>query len=184
MRQLTLTWRYTLLCVLAGMLAFSVSCSNKQVRRGAKGPITPLYGISLPQVDNVDFPFSALRGKVVLVDFFTSSCSPCLYIIPKLKKLYVSHRRKGFLVVGIALEQQVQKLLVPYLNIMKVDYPVLVADGSIYRGSTAFGRIIRVPQSFLIDRCGKIRRVFVGVPDTSMMEKEIKKLLAVNPKSC
>ncbi|TNE47764.1 MAG: TlpA family protein disulfide reductase [Deltaproteobacteria bacterium] len=184
MRRSSLVWRWACVLMVVALGLGGAACSKKQVKRNAPGPITPLYGITLPQVDNVDFPLSALRGKVALVDFFSSSCTPCLYIIPKLKKLYVKNRQKGFLVVGIALEQQVKQILVPYLQLMKVDYPVLVADGSIYRGATAFGRIIRIPQSFLIDRCGKIRRVYVGVPDMTLVQREVQKLLSVDPKSC
>lgn len=163
----------------------AMGCPAKtQVKRKAAGGVTPLYEMSLPQIDSVDFPFAALRGKVVIVDFFASYCMPCLHIMPRLQKLYARHRKKGFLVVGIALERQVKQILVPFLNYLKVEYPILVADEAIYRGATVFGRVRQIPRSVLIDRCGKIRRVFVGVPDVAAMEGILKKYINENANTC
>lgn len=155
------------------------------VRKNTPPPATPLHLINLPQAeDNVDYPLSTLRGKVVLIDFFSSSCMPCLYIIPQLKSLYRANRQKGFLVIGIALEQQVKQILLPFLAYMKIDYPVLVADEHIYRGTTIFGKILQIPQSILIDRCGKIRYVHVGVPDMKKIQRQIGALMAQPAKAC
>ena len=157
--------------------------TKKQTRRLPLGTPIPFYSIKLPQLNTVDFPFSALRGKVVLVDFFTSFCQPCLQIIPKLKELYLTHRNKGFLVVGVALERQLN-ILKPYVSYMQIDYPVLVANAAIYRGATVFGRVLRVPSSAIVDRCGKIRRIIIGVPKMKTVQNTIQKLLDEKSSDC
>ncbi len=161
----------------------TTGCVPKQVKP-KRASVTPLYAISLPQLNTVDFPFSALRGKVAVVDFFASYCMPCLHIIPKLKKLYLMNRQKGFLVVGVALDRQVSQILKPFVNYLQIDYPVLVANATIYRGTTIFGRIQRIPHSVLIDRCGRVRRVFVGVPNMKVMETEVQRLLEQKASAC
>ncbi len=168
----------TLILVFAGVLSGCPSRENlKRADSNKRGEITSIYQMSLPQVGGVEFPLSALRGKVVLVDFFASFCTPCLVIIPKLKKLYKTYRSRGFLVIGIALENQVEKVLIPYVRFLKIDYPVLVADRAIYRGKTPFGWVLKIPRSYLIDRCGNIRKIYTGVIDEKIFQREIESLL-------
>lgn len=177
-------WEIALaLLVLTCLGGLGCTPTQKRVRRLSVGAPTPFYSIKLPQLNTVDFPFSALRGKVVLVDFFTSFCQPCLQIIPKLKTLYDENRHKGFLVVGVALERQLN-ILKPYVSYMQIDYPVLVANAAIYRGSTVFGRVLRVPSSAIVDRCGKIRRVIIGVPKMNVIQNTVQKLLEEKTSSC
>jgi thiol-disulfide isomerase/thioredoxin len=172
------------LFLLCYLLCWFWSCvpktTGKLVAKPAPKPAS-VYVINLPQIDNVDYNFSELKGKVAIVDFFASFCTPCLLIIPQLKKLYHSHRDKGLLVVGIALERQVQQILVPYLQFLRVDYPVVVADEQIYRGDTIFGNVQSIPMLFLFDRCGRIHRIYQGIFDIDDLRREIDALLPQQP---
>src|SRR5262249_2232481 len=46
-----------------------------------------------------------LRGKVVLIDCWSTTCSPCMEKMPKLKALYEKHRKNGLEIIGISLDQ-------------------------------------------------------------------------------
>ncbi len=174
--------QFGLLSAFIMLSAVCFNCPKKTLQRSEREG--DFYSLKLPQVEGVEFPFSVLRGKVVAVDFFASFCAPCLVTIPKLKKIYHQYRKRGFLVLGIALEKQVKKILIPYIDTLQIDYPVLVATEPIYKGKSFFGWILEIPRTYLIDRCGNIRKIYIGPFDERELSQMIKKLLDENKENC
>ncbi|MFQ5876625.1 MAG: peroxiredoxin family protein [Acidobacteriota bacterium] len=113
------------------------------------------------------------RGRVVLLNFWFSSCPPCRTETPTLMALYEFYREKGLTVLGVNLDD----ILIPrfdgslrkrFLETFDVNYPILIADRELYR---AYGEIPVQPMSFLIDRDGTVARIFFGaVPDYALDE--------------
>jgi len=60
--------------------------------------------LAFTAVDGRGVDLAALRGKVVLLDFWATWCGPCLRELPKLRELHARHQPQGFEIVGIALE--------------------------------------------------------------------------------
>lgn len=72
-------------------------------------------GDSAPEItantmDNSEFSLSEYKGKYVLLDFWGTWCVPCLSGIPKLKQLYEKFQNKPFEIVGIAVDEDAQKV--------------------------------------------------------------------------
>lgn len=80
---------------------------EEQMRRmeevAGKGKIAPEIRQSTP--DGGTFALSELRGKHVLIDFWASWCKPCRFENPAMKVVYEKYRKKGFEILGVALDQ-------------------------------------------------------------------------------
>lgn len=116
---------------------------------------------------------SDLKGKVVLVDFWATFCVPCVKAMPKLQKLHDERAAQGFTVVGIATNEEGEKKVRPFMNKVKVGYPILVDTASVWK---AYG-VETLPALFLIDRSGNIVKRFGGGTEHKTIEAEVEKLL-------
>ncbi len=117
----------------------------------------------------------ALRGKVVLLDFWATWCPPCQAEIPHFKELYTTYKGRGLQVIGVALDQEGEKAVGPFVKENQINYPIALANSKVTR---AYGGIRGIPTTFLIDKKGRIAKQFVGYQDKQIFEKEIQNLLA------
>jgi cytochrome c biogenesis protein CcdA/thiol-disulfide isomerase/thioredoxin len=124
---------------------------------------------------------SDLRGKVVLVDFWTYSCINCIRNNPYLQKWYEAYKNDGFVVVGLhAPEFSFEKIPANVDNAVKqmgLTYPI--ASDNNYSTWNAFSNQ-SWPTSYLINPKGQIVRVHSGEGDYSQEEDAIRQLLIAN----
>lgn len=112
----------------------------------------PLIGKS-GQLDTRD-----LSGKVYYVDFWASWCAPCRASFPALDKLYVRHRERGFVVVGVNQDDTPDDAR-RFLERIPVSFPLIVdSDHRIARAYAVSG----MPSGILVDRQGVVRHVVRG----------------------
>lgn len=98
-------------------------------------------------------------GKVTLVDFWATSCKPCVKIMPAVDQLYREKQSEGLVVVGIATDDN-PGLVMNRIRELGVSYPNLIDDAaSSMQG--AF-RVDELPMTFLIDKRGSVRLVRKG----------------------
>jgi peroxiredoxin len=119
-----------------------LEADDKQ-RAGADFTLTDLQGTS--------WTLQALRGKVVLVNFWATWCQPCRKEMPDLDALYRRFKNQGFVILGISDEEagKVKQLLAE----RSVTYPILLDPG---RKVNELFRIDGIPKSFVYDRNGKM----------------------------
>jgi cytochrome c biogenesis protein CcdA/thiol-disulfide isomerase/thioredoxin len=121
---------------------------------------------------------SALRGKVVLVDFWTYSCINCQRTLPHVEAWYQRHRHDGLVVVGVhtpefAFEHVVSNVRAQAAA-LGVHYPVAVDDD--YKTWRAYHNTYW-PADYLVDAQGVVRHVHYGEGDYSGTEGLIRQLL-------
>jgi thiol-disulfide isomerase/thioredoxin len=122
---------------------------------------------------------AALRGKVVLIDFWTYSCINCIRTLPYVKAWYEKYRDEGFEVIGIhtpefAFERRLDNVRRAVAD-LGVEYPVAVDnDYALWR---AFGNRYW-PAHYLVDAAGNIRYVHFGEGEYDVTEQAIQQLLA------
>lgn len=133
----------------------------------------------------------ALKGKVVILDFFAHWCGPCIRSFPDMKQLYADNKAKGLEIVGITTyygyykTENTAKRDMPkdtefakmgeFLNEHKLPWPVIYGERSNF---DAYG-VTGIPHVAVIDREGKVHKIKVGYSPALFAEfkKEIEKLL-------
>jgi thiol-disulfide isomerase/thioredoxin len=136
--------------------------------------IGPAPSWSLVDLDGKPVGAEALKGKVVVVDFWATWCGPCVKEIPGYVELQKKHADRGLVIVGLSLDSKGEEAVRPFAKRMKVNYPLALATPEVI---AAFGDIESIPTTFLIDRDGKIRHRKVGLMDAAEYEKLVLSLL-------
>jgi len=120
----------------------------------------------------------ALRGKVVLVDFWTYSCINCLRTLPYLKQWDERYRSKGLVILGVhspefAFEHDLGNVRAAVKR-LGVRYPVALDNE--FDTWQAYGNNAW-PADYLVDQAGRVRDIHVGEGDYDQTEHDIRLLL-------
>ncbi|WP_085815043.1 TlpA disulfide reductase family protein [Geoanaerobacter pelophilus] len=151
--------------VLLLVIAVAASgCSKKEVpaQEGAAAPDFTLQDLSGKQVQ-----LSSLKGKVVLVNFWATWCPPCREEIPSMVKLNQVMQGKNFQMLAISVDEGGQQAVQEFFRQNGVSLPALFdTDGSVSRRYGTTG----VPETFIVDGKGMIRKKVIGGVDWSAPE--------------
>lgn len=132
-------------------------------------------GIELKNIDGATQNISEYigNGKVVLIDFWASWCGPCVKSMPNLVKLYNEYKESGFEIVGISLDDK-ESSWTAAVKRLNMEWPQFFDGGGWHGIAAKEYDITRIPQTFLLDKEGKI----VG-KDLSIVEltKKVQELL-------
>jgi peroxiredoxin len=106
---------------------------------------------TLTDLDGKSWTLKALKGKVVLVNFWATWCPPCRKEIPDLEKLYNEFKNRDFVVLGVA-DDDLPKLK-DFVARQKIRYPVLPDPGHVLHNAL---RIEGIPAALIYGRDGKL----------------------------
>jgi cytochrome c biogenesis protein CcdA/thiol-disulfide isomerase/thioredoxin len=130
-------------------------------------------------VNSKPLTLAALRGKVVLIDFWTYSCINCLRTLPYVKRWADTYRGAGLVVVGVHTPEfafeRVPANVERAVGSLGVDYPVALDNG--YGTWSAWGNQYW-PAKYLVDRQGHVRYAHFGEGEYQRSEDVIRTLLA------
>lgn len=144
--------------VLGGYLLYS-----SQEQLPTQTPMTTL--------DGQQIKLSDYQGKVVLVNFWATSCTGCMQEMPELKKLQLKYGAERFQTIAIAMSYDNIEYIKNYKNKENIPFKIVYdADGKIAQN---FGKITLTPTSFLIDKNGKLLRKYIGIPNYSEITSNI-----------
>ncbi len=166
---------------LTGVRATSLTkCNPNATALVDCGPAPDFKGITawLNTPGGKPLTISGLRGKVVLVDFWTYSCINCQRTLPHVEAWYRDYAKDGFVVVGVhtpefAFEHVVSNVRTEAAA-LGVRYPVAIDDD--YATWNAYDNEYW-PADYLIDAQGDVRHVHFGEGDYSTTEHLIRELL-------
>ncbi len=115
----------------------------------------------IPLVNGQTLDLKVLRGKVVVLNFWSPDCPPCIHELPELERLYQSYRSQGLVVVGIATPGSSKSKSLAAAAMAQVTYPLSVDQrGTIAR---AVGGIMVTPTQVIIDKEGHVIDKYQGV---------------------
>jgi len=127
--------------------------SNTPSPHSNQPPRRPAF--RLPDLDGELQSIENWDGQVIMVNFWATWCPPCRREMPAFVRLYEDYRDKGFVVIGIAIDdpQSVRDFVDP----MDINYPILLGEKTGIDITTAYGnRLGALPFTVIIDRQGHI----------------------------
>ena len=133
--------------------------------------------LSLLAVTGETFDLSALKGKVVMINFWATWCPPCRAEMPAIDAVYRANRDAGLVV--LAVDQMEDSASVKQFGAqLNLSFPLLLdSDGAV----GVRYQVRALPTTFFVDRRGIIRDVVVGGPmSRELIEGKVSNLLAEN----
>ncbi len=136
-------------------------------------------------LDGVVFNLNDKAGKVMLVNLWATWCGPCRFEIPALVKMQERHGPQGFEVLGLNTDDEEVQAINDFSTGLSVNYPMAYADTKLQAAMLKISKFPGIPQSFLIDRDGRLRGVFRGAnpADIRKMEEVVAKVVNESPGS-
>lgn len=136
-------------------------------KKGSKGPGIIAEGDQAPQfaltsLDGKQVSLANFRGKVVMLHFWATWCSPCVEEIPTIDKLYRAMFGKDFEILAVSVDEGGAGTVVPFLKRNKLTLPVLL-DPS-HSVAKRYGTF-KFPETYIIDRNGMVKYKVIGPRD-------------------
>ncbi|HWP19864.1 MAG TPA: TlpA disulfide reductase family protein [Burkholderiaceae bacterium] len=117
-----------------------------------------------------------LRGKVVLVNFWATSCVTCVKEMPEMVATYDKYRDRGLDFVAVAMSYDPPAYVSNFAESRKLPFKVAIDNtGQVAR---EFGDVKLTPTTFLLNKRGEIVKRYVGEPDFAQLHQLVEKLLA------
>ena len=141
--------------------------------------VSPFLGKPAPEFTLDDLSgkkvsLDSYRGKALLINFWATWCAPCKAEIPWFEEFQQAYASRGFTVIGISMDEEGWKIVRPYMQAARINYRIAIGDSALAK---KYGGVTSLPETFLIDREGRIAGRHVGIVGKSDYESEIVQLL-------
>jgi peroxiredoxin len=142
----------------------------------------PAPDFALNDANGKSMRLSDFRGRVVLLDFWATTCGGCVEEIPGFIEVSKTYSRKGLATIGVSEDIPYANLsgpeeawgrVKPFVQTHAMPYPVLMGNADV----TTRYRIEALPLTYLIDSRGRVAAVYKGVVNRQNLEQNIAALL-------
>jgi peroxiredoxin len=135
----------------------------------------PAPAVTYTLLDGAVLSSADLRGKVVLVNFWATSCTACVQEMPKFVATHAKFRQRGYDTLAVAMSYDPPAYVASFAESRKLPFGVVIDNtGAIAR---SFGNVRGTPTTFLINKRGEIVKSYVGEPDFAALHGLIESLL-------
>jgi thiol-disulfide isomerase/thioredoxin len=131
-----------------------------------------LFAVSMPDVNSHPQSLAQWKGKILLVNFWATWCTPCVQEMPELSKMQSENKIPNVQIIGIGVDSaaNIQEFSAKF----KISYPLYVADvtgSDLLRkfGDQAGG----LPFSLLITPDGHVKKTYLGRLDIAQVKRDI-----------
>jgi thiol-disulfide isomerase/thioredoxin len=117
----------------------------------------------MKNLDGTPTKIADRKGKVLLLNMWATWCGPCRGEMPALVKMQDEHRDKGFEIIGLNTDDgDTKEMVEKFAGEMKLNYTLVWSPTEQQNALLKISNFNGIPQSFIIDRDGKLRGVFRG----------------------
>lgn len=137
----------------------------------------PLPTFTARTIDGQTVGSDQWRGKVTLVNFWATWCSPCRAEIPDLLRLQARYR-DHLRIVGISADEGDVAPVKNFAAALRMDFPIVMLTPAL---DGLFGGVHGLPTTLLVDREGRIVKRHIGAIDARTVELEVRVLAGLAP---
>jgi thiol-disulfide isomerase/thioredoxin len=113
------------------------------------------------------------HGKVMLVNLWATWCPPCKAEMPTLEAFYQKYKADDFVIIGIN-DGESHDLVLPFVKNYSLTFPIWLDEG--YLSEKAF-KTINLPSSYVIDRNGTVRLMWIGAISRKVLEEFVSPII-------
>lgn len=132
--------------------------------------------VTFTGLDGQKFTSESLKGKVVMVNFWATSCVTCIKEMPQMTETYNKYKSQGLEFVAVAMSYDPPNYVLNYAQTRKLPFKIaLDPQGELAK---SFGDVKLTPTTYVIDKEGNIIKRYVGEPEFPQLHKLLEKALA------
>jgi len=136
--------------------------------RTALAVADPVSEFTLPGLDGKEYRLGEYAGKWIVINYWSTTCAPCIKEIPELNDFYKRHQATDAVVLGVNYEDIKHSWLEDFIGSMRMSYPVLLTKPDT---PTPFGPIVMLPTTYLISPEGRFMGQQRGAITAEMLDK-------------
>lgn len=163
-------WLRKKLILIAAITAIALACVaflSFHKSRAPEALFTSLKGEKFTMTD--------LRGKVVLVNFWATSCVTCIKEMPDIVSTYKKYSPYGFETIAIAMSYDPPNYVLNYAKSNELPFKVVLdVQGDL---ADSFGKVRVTPTTFIINKKGVIIQQIIGEPNFTELQKLLDDLI-------
>jgi len=160
--------------VAAGLVALTICLGAALV--WLTGSREPAPDVAYVLLDGKREELKALRGKVVLVNFWATSCATCVKEMPAITATHEKYKARGYETLAVAMSYDPPAYVVNFAESRRLPFAVAIDNTGVV--AKAFGDVQLTLTTFLIDKRGRIVKRYLGEPDFVQLHTLIEALLA------
>lgn len=150
---------------LIAFAATAVACPPAaETEAGAESAAAPDF--SVKDLQGADLSLAGYKGKVLVLNFWATWCSPCRKEIPDFIEAYREYKDKGLEILGLSVDETTAPALLEWTKKTGINYPIALATPEIVRDYEP-GQYI--PATIIVDRAGRLRYRHTGLMDKATL---------------
>lgn len=147
-----------LISFILSILFVAVACKQKDEQFALPKPGSAAIHFTCQDLKGQTWNLDRIKGKIVLLRFWTDWCPHCRYEMPVIENYYRKWNKEGFVVLAVNVKQRSQ-VAEAFTAQFDLTFPILIdSDGKLTR---KYG-VHTIPTNFLIDRQGIVREICIG----------------------
>ena len=137
--------------------------------------VKPAPNVTFSSLTGEKITTQSLRGKVVMVNFWATTCTTCVHEMPQMVQTYNKYKDKGLEFVAVAMSYDPPNYVLNFTETRKLPFKVaLDVTGDLAK---SFGDVKLTPTTFVIDKNGNVIKRYVGEPDFNTLHQLLEKAL-------
>jgi thiol-disulfide isomerase/thioredoxin len=161
----------TRVLLAAGLFLLGAGCGTTTGYDHTREQTHRVPNFSLDLLDGGSVSLADLAGKTVVLDFWATWCTPCVFQVPELNQFYETHRTDAdVLVYGVSVDLEGPELVKAWVEEQQVRYPILLGGEQLSRDIGVMG----IPTLFVITPEGLVQMSHSGLVKAETLDETLR----------